>query len=72
MKRFLIALTLTCVLSGSTLAGTIDTCGAPAPVSGGSSEQTAAGNIPTDGATSPGDMPTGGWSVVLTILDLAL
>jgi hypothetical protein len=35
MKRSLIALALVCVLSGSALAGTIDTCGAPAPVSGG-------------------------------------
>lgn len=34
MKRFLIALALTCLLSGSALAGHIDTCGAPAPVSG--------------------------------------
>ena len=31
MKRSLMALALICVLSGSALAGTIDTCGAPAP-----------------------------------------
>ncbi|MGH9929713.1 MAG: hypothetical protein ACREA9_10885 [Pyrinomonadaceae bacterium] len=30
MKRFLIAVALTCVLSGTTLAGDIPTCGAPA------------------------------------------
>jgi hypothetical protein len=53
------------------LAGTIDTCGAPAPVSGGSSEQAAAGNIPTVGTTTPGDIPCG-WSVALTIINLAL
>ena len=31
MKRFLVALTLTCVLSVSALAGDIPTIGAPAP-----------------------------------------
>ncbi len=31
MKRFLTALALTCVLSGSAWAGTIDTCGVTAP-----------------------------------------
>jgi hypothetical protein len=31
MKRFLVTLMLTCVLSGSALAGTIPTCGAPEP-----------------------------------------
>lgn len=71
MKRFLAALALTCVLSGSAFAGHIDTCGAPAPAPEGVSEQTA-GNIPTGGTTSPGDIDTCGWSVVLTILYLAL
>jgi hypothetical protein len=40
MKRFLIALALTCVLSGSVLAGDIDTVGAPAPASTQSSSVT--------------------------------
>jgi hypothetical protein len=31
MKRLLMALALTCVLSGSVWAGDIDTAGAPAP-----------------------------------------
>jgi hypothetical protein len=31
MKRFLAALALSCVISGTALAGHIDTCGAPAP-----------------------------------------
>jgi len=31
MKRLLIALALTCVISGSALAGTIPTMGAPEP-----------------------------------------
>jgi hypothetical protein len=34
MKRLLIALALTCVLSGSVFAGDMDTAGAPAPVAG--------------------------------------
>ncbi len=35
MKRLLAALTLTCALSISALAGDIPTCGAPAPASSG-------------------------------------
>jgi hypothetical protein len=31
MKRFLVTLALTCVLSTSALAGSIPTCGAPSP-----------------------------------------
>ncbi len=31
MKRLLVTLAVTCVLSGSALAGTIPTCGAPEP-----------------------------------------
>ena len=71
MKRFLAALTLTCVLAGPALAGHIDTCGSPAPPPPGATEDvTAPGEIPSTGYTSPGDMPTCGLSVVLTVLDL--
>jgi len=35
MKRLLLTLALTCVLSGSALAGDIPTCGAPATASTG-------------------------------------
>jgi hypothetical protein len=34
MKRFLMTIAFTCVLSGSALAGEMPTCGAPAPESG--------------------------------------
>lgn len=34
MRRFLLAITLACVLSGSALAGDIHTVGAPAPAPG--------------------------------------
>jgi hypothetical protein len=54
------------------LAGTIDTCGAPAPVSSGLPEQTSAGNIPTGGTAIPADLDACGLSIVLTILNLAL
>ena len=72
MKRFLIALTLMCVLSGTALAGDMP----------GVSPSPAPGDVPTVGSPSPGDVPTTdnaspgdiasvGLSVVLTILDLA-
>jgi hypothetical protein len=60
MKRSLAALALTCVLFGSAMAGTIPTCGAPEP-----------GNTQGPGATAPGDIPSTGISIWLTILDLA-
>jgi hypothetical protein len=64
---------LTCVLSGSALAGDMDACGvaSPAPNGTAQTEQTTLpGNIPTSDSTSPGDIPTVGLSVFLTILDL--
>ena len=42
MKRFVMALALACVLSGTALAGDIPSTGAPAP-----------GDIPSTGAPSP-------------------
>ena len=57
MKRFVLALALTCAVSGTVLAGNIPTMG-------------IADNIPTDGA--PGHIPTMGIAstVILTILSL--
>lgn len=71
MKRFLTALALTCVLSGSALAGHIDTCGITA------SEPTTAetampGNMPSTDSTAPGEMTGVDVSILLTLLDLAL
>ena len=59
MKRFLAALALACAISGTALAGHIDTCGAPAPVTG---------DMDTAGAPAPGDQGNGG--LALLILDL--
>jgi hypothetical protein len=52
MKRFLIAITLACVLSATALAGDMPTVGAPAPAPNGA----VAGEIPT--VDRAGDMPT--------------
>jgi hypothetical protein len=60
MKRFL-----------SALAGDIPTIGAPSPGQTQGGDSTNPGQIPTDGSTSLGEMPTCGFSVLLTILDLA-
>ena len=60
MKRFALAIALACVLSGSALAGEIHSGGdAPAP-----------GEIHTPVATAPGEMGNGGFTALLTILDL--
>jgi hypothetical protein len=67
MKRFAMIIALTCVLSGTALAGDIPSSGAPAP-----------GDIPSSGAPSParaGDVPSTGApspivTVILTILSL--
>jgi hypothetical protein len=64
MKRFVLAVTMACALSGSALAGDIHSTGAPAP---------APGDIHTTGAPAPA--PTTQSSsvnatVILTILSL--
>jgi hypothetical protein len=41
MKRFLMAAAMTCILSGSVLAGDMPTCGAPAPASSGTQSSAA-------------------------------
>jgi hypothetical protein len=73
MKRFLVTLALTCVLSGTALAGEIPTMGVPSPAAepDGIAQATLPGDMPTMGSTSPADMPTCGLSVLLTILNLA-
>ena len=40
MRRFLMSVALTCALSVSAFAGDMPTCGAPAPVSGGTQSST--------------------------------
>jgi hypothetical protein len=71
MKRLLVVLTLTCVLSVSAMAGDIPTIGAPSPAPTPNGMTAEPGDMPTVGSTSPGDIPTCGMSVWLTILDFA-
>lgn len=72
MKRFLITLTLMCVLFGTALAGDMPGVNpSPAPGEIPSGSVASPGDIPMTDNTAPGDIPSVGWSVVLTILDLA-
>lgn len=71
MKRCVLAIALTCALSGSTLAGEVHSTGAPAPGDIPISGVSSPGDVPSTDGSSPGDMPSGGWSVVLMMLDLA-
>ena len=77
MKRFVIALALACVLSGSALAGDMPTGGIAPPPSGAT--QTTTSTSPGDIPTVPGDIPTSGTaeqisdaalSVLLTVFGL--
>ena len=69
MKRFLLALALTGVLSSSALAGTIDTCGAPAPGQTQGGDSTDPGDMGS-GGRADGDMGNGAPTALLIILDL--
>ncbi len=60
MKRFVLAMALTCALSVTAMAGEIPSTGITAP-----------GEVPTTGLTSPGDIPGVDLSIWLTILSLA-
>jgi hypothetical protein len=74
MKRFLVTIALTSVLSVSALAGEMPGVGAPAPALPGDMPTcglSSPGEIPTSGSTSPGEIPTCGLSALLAILDLA-
>ena len=69
MKRSLILLTLTCVLSSAVLAGDMPTGGIAPPPSGGTMEATTntkLGEIPTSGA--PDQISSAGLSAVLSVL----
>lgn len=82
MKRFVMALTLACALSGTALAGNVPSTDyvPPPPPPPGAAQTASPGDIPSGDFTSPGDVPstdfsgevpTGGLSVWLTILDFA-
>lgn len=73
MKRFLMTIALTCVLSGSALAGDMPTCGVMSPPPSETTE--------TASLTSPGEMPACGLaqqisdaalSALLSVLGLAV
>lgn len=68
MKRFLLALTFTCVLSASAMAGSIPTCGAPDP--GETNGPPAPGDQGNGGIVDDGDQGSGNLAALLTILDL--
>ena len=59
MKRFVLAVALACVLSGSALAGDVHTTGAPEP---------APGDSHTTGAPSPAQSSSVAATVLLAIL----
>jgi hypothetical protein len=63
MRRFLMIIALTSLLSAQGLAGQIPTGGAPVPPAPG-------GTAPTTDATSPGEIPTGGYAEQIS--DVAL
>ena len=72
MKKFLMTIALTSVLSVSALAGDMPTVGAPAPAGTPSTgEMPTVGAPAPEGTPLPGDMPGVGLSVLLTILELA-
>lgn len=58
MKRFLIVITLGCVLSVSAMAGEIPTSGSPAPPPSAATQTTT--------STSPGDIPSVGAAEQIT------
>lgn len=51
MKRFMVTLALTCVLSGSVLAGEVPTVGVAAPPPDEPAVPTATGDVPSVGFT---------------------
>lgn len=71
MKRFLMTITLACVLSSSALAGEIPTVNAPAPPPPGTTQTTsttAPGEIPSDGSAE--QISDAALSALLSVLGL--
>lgn len=61
MKRFLSAMTLTCILAVSALAGDIPTSGAPSPPPPAPNQITSQ-ILPDNTLFVPGDIPTSGFT----------
>ena len=71
MKRFVLALALTCALSATAMAGEIPSTGiAPPPPPGATAQTDSPSEIPSTGVTTPGEVPTTGLSFLLTALGL--
>lgn len=60
MKRFLSAITLTCILAVSVLAGDVPTSGAPSPPPPDTNQMTSQ-TLPDNSLFVPGDVPTSGF-----------
>lgn len=69
MRRFVLALTLTCAFSSVALAGHIPTSGV-APPPPPPDEITTSGEVPSVGITSSGDMPAVDLTILLSVLGL--
>ncbi|MDQ5844255.1 MAG: hypothetical protein M3539_03080 [Acidobacteriota bacterium] len=73
MKRFLMTLALTCVLSTSAMAGLIPTVGVTAPPpTGPTATATSPGEIPTGGLAVTGDIPSVGSAVTVSDVTILL
>lgn len=74
MKRFALAIALTCALSGSGFGGIVHSTDkvATAPGEIPTVGSQSPGNMSTDGSTALREMPTCGLAFLLTVLDLAV
>jgi len=61
MKRFLSAMSLTCLLAVSALAGDVPTSGAPSPPPSAPNQITSQ-TLPVNTVFVPGDLPTSGFA----------
>jgi hypothetical protein len=71
MKRFLIAIALTCVLSVAAMAGEVPIVPAPSPGGVPTNGVSTPGDIPSDGSAAPADGPTLGLAIMETLIGLA-
>ncbi|MBC8028493.1 MAG: hypothetical protein H7Z16_00110 [Pyrinomonadaceae bacterium] len=65
MKRFLSAVSLTCILAVSAVAGDIPTSGAPSPPPPATNQITSQ-TLPDNTQFAPGDIPTSGFAQQVT------
>ena len=70
MRRLILAMALSCVLSGAIHGGEIHSTGAVALPTPTPSTATAPGEIPSTGVTAPGEIHTTGEAALTIILTL--